>query len=269
MLGDEIISRIQRYHNSLFDLGEAVQLSFVALEDHAQLVEKSKDEVIKISFPLGLDKQGIVMPGERTYKKQDMARRYRDIAHLGLPVSGIYNLVTLTEVAFTDILTSIIKQFPRKLGEKRTLAMSSIFDCTTLDAVRQAAILSYLNELAYKSPREFAESVENIFSFNILELPPYHRYIEMKATRDIYIHNQGWSNAIYKSKASSLARVKLNEFLPIDVKYFLECYEYCNQLAEALQEEFHKVWPSPMLEAQRREQAEKGKQMSLISDSPG
>ena len=85
-------------------------------------------------------------------------------------------------------------------------------------------------------------------SINLLECPAYHKYIEIKATRDIYIHNKGNANEMYLSKAGSHARVKAEEFLPIDTIYFLESFEACLQITEWLENSLHTVWHSSEFE---------------------
>ena len=86
---------------------------------------------------------------------------------------------------------------------------------------------SILNDLSYKSPTEFGKEAADIVSVNLLECSAYHQYIEMKATRDVFVHNDGVANEIYVRKAGSHARVRSGVALPINQVYFLECYESC------------------------------------------
>ncbi|MCA9408486.1 MAG: hypothetical protein KC733_07340 [Candidatus Omnitrophica bacterium] len=90
-----------------------------------------------------------------------------------------------------------------------------------------------------------------IGSTNLLEIPAFHQYVEVKATRDIYIHNQGIANQIYIEKSASHARVKKGAGLPITVDYFLQAYESCLQINEYLRESLHEKWPSSEYEASK------------------
>jgi hypothetical protein len=89
-----------------------------------------------------------------------------------------------------------------------------------------------LNELSYKAPGEFAESMQTLISVNLLECPAFHRYMEIKATRDIFVRNRGIANDIYLRKAGSHARVKVGMVLSADIQYFLESYEHCLQVGD-------------------------------------
>jgi hypothetical protein len=113
-----------------------------------------------------------------------------------------------------------------------------------------------LNELGYKSPAEFAESLQHLLSVNLLECPAFHRYMEVKATRDIHIHNRGVANDVYLRKAGSHARVRSGTSLPADIQYFLESYECCLQVADWLEGELHSRWHSSECEDRRAPQPE-------------
>lgn len=119
-----------------------------------------------------------------------------------------------------------------------------VLGAKSLDEIKLAVVNSILNELAYKTPKEYGEEFEKYVGIKLLEQPIYHRYIELKATRDIYIHNQGVANDIYTTKADRLSRVKSGQFLPVNIQYFLQTYENCIQLTEILEEELNKIWPS-------------------------
>ena len=113
-----------------------------------------------------------------------------------------------------------------------------------------------LNELARNSPREFANSFEKLVNIKLLKCPSYHRFEEIKATRDIYMHNRGVTNEVYYRKAGSHARAKLGNNLPVDNVYFMESYEYCLQLCEWLEKQLHDKWHSS--EHEQREKKKVG-----------
>lgn len=111
---------------------------------------------------------------------------------------------------------------------------------------------SIINELTYKSPKDFAEDFKNYVGINLLEKPVFYNYIELKATRDIYVHNQGIANEIYLAKAGTQARVKAGEELPVDTKYFLQSYEWCIQIVTILEEGLSEIWHSPAYEERQK-----------------
>ena len=100
-----------------------------------------------------------------------------------------------------DVVRAVVVRYPHKLGGKRNISIQTVLESTSLAEVHLRATDALLNELAYKSPTEFAESVQPLLSINLLECPAFHQYVEVKATRDIFIHNSGISNDVYVRKA--------------------------------------------------------------------
>jgi hypothetical protein len=241
---DTLYRTVTGAQSQLFKLGELVQLSHTAFEIAARNIEQSQEEQIKLTYQIGVRPDGTAMFGENQYAKKDLIQHYVHLSTHELARNGIYQLITITETVLADCIRLILIQYPKKIGAKRTIALSTIFECPSLVAVHFAAVSALINELSYKSPREFAEVASEIFGFNILEIPAYHHFIEIKATRDVYIHDRGLANSVYCNKAGSHARVTQGQALPMNPKYFLDSHEYCMRLNEALILEFHKIWPS-------------------------
>lgn len=243
-LGDRLYNEVSTAQGFLFKLGEMTQLSYNAFELMISFTKESSEDKINIEYPLGLRPDGEEIVGERTYSKDDFIAHYAGLADFDLALNSVYQLVTIVETMIGDLVREILLQYPKKIASKRTIPFSAIFECSTLKAVHLMTISALMNELSYKSPREFAEAVCEIFGFNLLEIPAYHWFIEIKATRDVYIHDLGMANAVYQSKAGSHVRVRQGTTLPMNPQYFLQSYEYCLRLTEALMEKFHNIWPS-------------------------
>ncbi|MGB6151794.1 MAG: hypothetical protein WBG48_07375, partial [Pricia sp.] len=157
------------------------------------------------------------------------------------------------------LLKNVLMEFPRKIPSKRKIDASIALSADSIESIKIGIVDNILNEIAYKSPKDYAEEFSKYVGLNLLENPIYHKYIELKATRDIHIHNGGYANDIYLSKAGPLSRVKSGLYLPVTVQYFLQSYEACIQLTEILESELHKIWPSPEYLKSKAILNEKGK----------
>lgn len=248
-IGNDLYQITLNAKYQIFNQGELAQLMYGALDVVANNVQSSPEEEISLQFPVGYKPDRTAMFGTNTYGKQDLLGRYAFLAFTQMPTNGIVQLVTIVEAMFGDIVRSIVLKFPQKLGAKRTMAMQIALEAQSIDEIHIRVIDTLLNELAYKSPQEFSEALNGLFSLNLLECPAFHKYIELKATRDIYIHNRGIANDIYVRKAGTHARVRVGQDLPVDIQYFLESYEQCLQLTEWLQERLHNLWHSSEFEA--------------------
>lgn len=254
-LGNQLNRTAQHTIFELLGQGELAQLAHSAFDWVASQIRDGDDEDLTLSYPVGYRPSHEPMLGSLTYKKEDLIQRYAFLTHTQMPANGLYQLAMLIEVMLVDILRRIIVKYPAKLGSKRQVPLKNILGATSLEEVQLAATDSFINELTYKSPAAFAQEIEQILSVNLLECPAYHQYIEMKATRDILIHNGGIANETYTNKSGTHARVQPGVVLPVDQIYFLQSYEACLQFAEWLEDQLHGNWHSSELEARRAAKA--------------
>lgn len=233
---------------SLFDQGELAQLTYGAFDVVARNVTELQSEEIDISFPVGYRPDRTTIQSTKKYEKNQLLERYKYLACQRLPVNALLQMVTTIEALIGDVTRAIITRYPQKLGAKRVISLQAVLEAKTIEDIHLRATDTLLNELTYKSQSELAEALQVLISINLLECPAFHKYIEIKASRDIFIHNRGLVNETYLRKAGSHARAKANENLPADISYFLESYESCLQLTEWLEKELHQHWYSSEFE---------------------
>jgi hypothetical protein len=243
--GDKLIKIINTSRNQLFLQGEMAQLTYISFEQMTTWVDNQNEDTIPISYPIGYNPDKTTMMSQpHNYSKDDLKERYAFLGLNKLPIDAIYQLVTITETMLNDLLRAILIEFPKKIPNKRKLDIDKVLACDNLDQIKLAIVDTILNEFAYKSPKEYADEFSFYTGVKLLENPVFHQYIELKATRDIHIHNKGFANEIYLNKAGVLARVKSGEYLPVTIQYFLEMYEQCLQLTEVLEKALNEIWPS-------------------------
>ena len=255
-IGDSLNTLVNEARGGLFRQSELAQLTYGAFDIAATTLQKSDKDKIEISYPVGWRPDRQAMEGTWTYSKEDLLNQYRYLAFHQLAVNGLFQLVAITEALLGDILRAIVRKYPHKLGNKRTITIQTVLESATIDEIHLRATDALVNELTYKSPIEFAESLDSLISINLIECPAFHKYVEIKATRDIFVHNQGMANETYVRKAGTHQRVKSGMTLPADVQYFLESYEACLQVTEWLEIELHKRWHSAKYEAKLQPQLE-------------
>lgn len=242
--GDKLFAIVDYQKHLLFVQGELAELTYQAFMQYIQIITNGEQETIDVTFPVGYRPDKTAIHNTNTYPKADLISRYEHLGLTQLPINAIYQLITTIETLLGNVIRAVLNEFPAKIPNKRKVDAEMILESSSLEVVKHKIIDSILNELNYKSPRDFAVEFNNFIGINLLEKPVYHRYIELKATRDIYIHNAGVANEVYLAKSDTLARVRNGEVLPVTIQYFLESYEYCLQLTEVLEQGLHKVWPS-------------------------
>lgn len=243
-IGNRLNRMLHNAINAVFVQGELAQLSHTAFDEAVTKINSENREKYELTYPVGYKPTKEPIVGTLTYKKDDLISRYVYLAHTQVPANGIYQLAMIMEILFSELIRTVVLEYPQKIGSKRQIQIKDVLASNSIEELRVVATDSLLNELSYKSPKDFAEEARGLLSVNLLECPAYHVYIEMKATRDVFIHNGGIANQIYLTKAGSHARVKVGQSLPISQPYFLEVYEACLQLMEWLEEELHRTWHS-------------------------
>lgn len=243
-LGNVLYQLVTTARHSLFDQGELAQLTYGAFDVAANNVGTSESEIIEISYPVGYRPDKTTIISTVKYTKPQLLSRYQFLAHTQMPLNGIAQLVTITESLLSDVVRAVIVRYPHKLGTKRTIQLQRVLAAENLEEVHMHATDSFINELSYKSPIDFASALHDLLSVNLLECPAFHKYVELKATRDIHVHNRGYVNETYLKKAASHARARDKMLLPVDIQYFLDSYEACLQLTEWLEHELNQHWHS-------------------------
>lgn len=253
-LGDQLYRIIGFAKASLFEQGELAQLTYGAFDIAVRNVQDLKQNEIELKYPVGYLPNRVPIEGTLKYQKEELLNRYKFLAFHQLSVNGLIKLVAIVEAMLGDIVRAVAVRYPEKLGGKRSVPLQVVLRATSMEDIHLQATDSLLNELSYKSPAEFAEALISLISINLMECPPFHKYIEIKATRDIHVHNRGVANDTYLRKAGTHSRVKAGTALPVDTQYFLESYEVCLQVSEWLEEHLHNIWHSSELEDYKTKQ---------------
>lgn len=255
--GNSLNQRIRSALFALFEVGEIFQLTYSSFEEMRKRIENDMSEVFTLSYPIGFRPDKTSILGNREYAKKELLDRVSTLSNEKLALNGVYQLITIIEANLGDIIRLIILKYPKKIGSNRTIKSSDILECDNIENLHLKTANAILNELSYKSPKEFAEESKKITTINLLECPAFHKYVEIKATRDIHIHNLGIANELYLSKASTHSRATLGAYLHVNNMYLLESYEACLQLIEWMEEKLHDIWPSSEFEDRRAVKLEK------------
>ena len=143
-------------------------------------------------------------------------------ANRDLYAQALVSAVAVTEGYLIDMLSLILRAFPMKIGDPdKKVDLNIVLQAKCLDGVLEEVISRKIRSVFYATPAEYFEEFEKILS---ISLPDDRKaaYCEVKATRDIYVHNGGIVNYVYLQKAGELARAKDGELINIDERYVSE-----------------------------------------------
>ncbi|MDP6634976.1 MAG: hypothetical protein QGG42_08775 [Phycisphaerae bacterium] len=221
-----------------------MQLASNAFNYIVNAASLSEDEAYTVQYPIGLRADNSPLYHPKEYTKETYIHAYQSLVNFSLPRNGILTLTPLMEDAFKDLVSIVLHELPDKIADKKNVRISMVLSCSTLEEVRSRTISWFINELSYESPKRYAEIVSNFFGFNLLDIPCFPQYRELKASRDVLVHNGGIANSLYQEKAGDLARANPGNPLIVDIPYFLASYENCLRLLDNMRANFHQKWPS-------------------------
>ena len=102
-----------------------------------------------------------------------------------------------------------------------------------------------LNEIKYERVADWFAYLERIAKLGVPTAEEIERLAEIKAGRDILVHNKGVVNATYLSKAGKCARFAVGQRLDIDLEYHLASWEAIKKLVSDLSAAMIEKVPPP------------------------
>jgi len=151
-----------------------------------------------------------------------------------LTTQALVASVALTENYLADMLRLVFRGYPKKLaGEDKTVDLALVLAADNLDDVLSAVIERQIHSVFYERPEKYFKFIEDVLSVSI-EGEIKETYSEVKATRDVLVHNDGVTNPIYVRKAGARARVQEGEDIQVDEAYFDASIRSMKKLVQAV-----------------------------------
>lgn len=206
---DEIINITKERHNRIACIYKCVNLNLDvihAYQDQDNEVSKQIAEIVE-KLPIEF----------RRNKNDNLNFHSFVVSHYFI------TLVAEFEGFLVDMLRTIVKRHPVKVGNI-SIKVSEIAICSSLDEAIAIGIDRFINDLTYKRPKEYIDSLQEIFSLNKDDFQGlWPGLIERKARRDLGVHNDWRKNEIYIRKIREVGITPTNDdFLAPDNEYFVE-----------------------------------------------
>jgi len=164
--------------------------------------------------------------------EQDLIKlyaRYRTTYLLGL---SFVQLVTVFEAFLFDFLRLLLTHDPRHLALKKQIEVGVALSAADRGALVLLIAERELNELKYDRPKAWFDYMGKIVKLNCPTADEIERIAEMKAARDLIIHNSGIVNKVYLDKAGTKARYASGDKVVIDRLYFDDCWGLAKKLVD-------------------------------------
>ncbi len=134
------------------------------------------------------------------------------------------HFVSLFEEFVFDLLRHWLVAHPGGLS-KKLVEFGAVLKSPDKATIILTVVDKELNELKYERVAEWFAYLERSTKLVRPRADEVEKLAEIKASRDILVHNKGIANATYIAKAGNLARCKDGERLPISEQYHRESWE--------------------------------------------
>jgi len=147
---------------------------------------------------------------------------YRD---KDLQVWVFIQFVMVFETFFFELLKLLMANNPLSMPRKdKTLEWRIVIECADRDEILTKIIETELNQVKYETVSGWFKYLDKVITIGKLAENEREQLAEMKASRDIIVHNAGIVNDIYLKKAGALARYPKGASLEIPLDYFVESF---------------------------------------------
>jgi hypothetical protein len=141
-------------------------------------------------------------------------------------------LTSVFEAFLFDFLRLLITNDPRHLAQKKQIEVGVALSVADRGALVLLIAERELNELKYDRPRAWFDYMSKIVKLGCPTEDEIERIAEMKAVRDLLIHNSGVVNKTYLDKAGTKARYAVGDPVVMDRPYFNDCWELAKKLVD-------------------------------------
>jgi len=154
-------------------------------------------------------------------------------------------MVSRMEAYVQDCVALVAITYPKKLSiladKNGGIPIDIFLDNESRDDVIRRFVMLRCEGLMFSKPAEYLAKAATVMSIELDE-EDINNFLEIKATRDIIIHNSGRINKIYIEKAGKKGRGSDGEVLEIDMKYFKHVLVSLKKLSGAIQSKIEAVY---------------------------
>src|SRR5712692_4410725 len=137
--------------------------------------------------------------------EQELLGRAQLYATDYLMASTFQHFVSLFEDFFFELLRYWLAAYPASLSKKQ-VEMGAVLKAPDKSAIVLTVVDKELNELKYERLADWFAYLERLTNLGCPTADEIEKLAEIKASRDILVHNNSMANAIYVAKAGRRAR---------------------------------------------------------------
>lgn len=227
-----IYTRHIRLYRLLNDAWIFTELLRPDLKKRAEILRNSKSKAKK---PYQVPKRDGTVVSRR--RDEDIGLIFHAQHERGIFETNIVSLVSRTEAFIQDSLVIVATAQPLKLSvlsDKGGIPLDLFLAYEEREDVIRRFVVMKCEGLMFGKPAEYLDKAAKVLSIE-MDTDVVKAFIEIKASRDIIIHNSGRINKLYIEKAGDKRRGEDGEELVVDRAYFRHVVVTLKKLSGGIQ----------------------------------
>lgn len=209
-------------------------LKDAASEFKGQVVDENEDIAFRVP-----GKKGRVGMAKRN--PTELSALFNRFANQELYENLLVSSVSRFEFYLSDVIGKFLRHFPTKLsiGPKggdsgKQVPIHLLVDADDLDDLRDDVIDLRLQAIFHAEPKEYCAYFNAVSELGI-PLDDFGQFFEIKATRDLIVHNSLLVNELYVKKAGDCGRGEVGDRLKVRRDYFEEALSAMKTLSSSIE----------------------------------
>lgn len=227
--------------------------AYICLEKTLPLVSREKQKYSPSKKPKQKDRRYFVPAIGRAKFARRKDRELRAILDRFIS-NNLYEAFLITAVSqfesfLADVLTLIYREYPHKLkiihpgvAACKDVPLDFLLGGVDLKQILELTIERHLAALLYGKPRVYIDYAGKVAQVDTSDAA-FDSYVEIKATRDLIIHNSSTANEVYVEKAGANARGRVGDLLAVDKAYFENAIATLKRLSGIIKRDTTKAFP--------------------------
>lgn len=195
----------------------------ILLNEISQIKDEKADTDKTYNVP---SRKGKLFSKEAFRTDKELKGLLKEIAERDLFENFIVTNVSKFESYLFKTLAEVIYEYPEKLGVNvngikayKTVPIDFVMGSQSIEELIKKVIIDRISGISYATPQQYLQFFQEVTGCKTHD-EEFVDYIEIKATRDLLVHNDKKVNDIYLEKVGDKKRGILNQVIPIDGKYF-------------------------------------------------
>lgn len=173
--------------------------------------------------------------GFRTKELLDVAKGYKDHYLTSVVFQQLTNAL---EHFLADVLTDHFRRHPAALSGNKSIKTKLLKKVSGMSGLLDLMIRNELHDLLYGGLKDLFLYFKNNLGVSVDETT-VETLIEIKATRDVIVHNKGQINDIYLDKTDGFSRGKLGDLVSLNASYIESSFKAVLSAVDCLGKQIH------------------------------